>query len=169
MSTVTRCSQFFFFFSAAAPPVFKAFWLFWQLKSPETRAPREPPGVIFRHLNHSFVRGFANFRKFPQNRQILTKIVDFFKKSPKFFQFCPNYLTCSVLFFFILTYFASCFITLLALRFARISLRGLIWLYLAFDLHHFAPVSSTGVVVERRYNPPPNPKTRKMKFRTSLQ
>ena len=50
---------------------------------------------------------------------------------PKFFQFCPNHLTCSVFIFFILAHFASFYVTLLALRFAKISLRGFILLHLA--------------------------------------
>ena len=88
-------------------------------------------GLIFWHLNHSFVRPFAHFHKFSENCSNLTKIVHFFKKMPKFFQFCPNHLTCSAFIFFILAHFASFYVTLLALRFAKISLRGFILLHLA--------------------------------------
>ena len=88
-----------------------------------------------------FVRRFAYFHKFSENSQNLTKIVHFFKKKSKFFQFCPNHLTYSVFILFLLAHFASFYVTLLALRFAKISLRGFIWLHLAsfcVILLHFA-------------------------------
>ena len=112
--------DFFFFCLSVASAVFKAFWLFWLPKLSVCRRGRDSPGVIFWHPNRPFVRRFAHFHKFSQNCSNLTKIVHFFKKKSKFFQFCPNHLTCSVFIFFILAHFASFYVTLLALRFAEI-------------------------------------------------
>ena len=63
----------------------------------------------------------------------MTKIVHFFKKSSKFFQFCPNHLTCSV---FILLHFGSfCFILL---HFASFCFSLLRLASFCFILLHFA-------------------------------